>query len=307
MKNYLEQRSFMFEKQEAEVRQKARVVVMMGSKMEQGVSTKKGQEGQKTHWQFPWIVYRPRNEQGKTIGAGRPDDLASGFSRLRALEAYYHQHQVSRPDKDFLVLVTGGWEYDEQKKKTASRAKEAQRLLTRKHGLPEKAVDLAQSESSSTLGNVESVLGYLETHRKRLGDVQELEILTNEWHSLRSWLMFQKGIYEKETGGQLKIKEVDFKKVKEILDQEIATDPEIMRRQIKERHAQVQNLLQPYFDGLKPQLKNVTVEEVLEKEDGARQRYAGMLIKHPLLRERMKLEHQGIIDLLRGRYEKLQS
>ncbi len=264
---------------------KTRVVVMPGDQIERSY------EGAAPT--FPLI-----HERNLNIGSPLPVAVGGGWGRMRAIEAIYDQfNEENDPERRILVLTTGGKE-----KNGESRAEAAAKQLTTKYGLSSETVKPIGG-GGNTMANAEDTADYILGHRSELGDVDKIELVTEDFQMLRAWLMFSKAIHEKATGQKLDISLEDVNKIKLTLEESLKdADSRIGRER-------VMALLQPYFADCPVSVTPVLVEDMLiaKAEDGkpifkGGEKYAEKIRDNEWVIKTRALENKGVVDLLEGRY-----
>jgi hypothetical protein len=258
--------------------QSRRTLVMLGARMRRALPS--------GAWSFP--LFTPDN-----VGGG---EVSGGASRMRAVQAEYRQHLASLPEFKMRVLVTGGIERD-----GSSRAAEAALQLVNRYGLPSDVVETLSS-GSSTLGNAMATAELLLTQIEQVA-ATTVELVTNEYHMLRSWLMFSVAMRKTSGLDNLSLPEAEIIRIESMLHHGVS--PEDQRRLVlpdATREA-VMEQLRPWFAALPIRFEPRVVEDVLARCDGAPpRRYAELLRADPRVRARLSHEYRGVIDLLRGTY-----
>lgn len=214
---------------------------------------------------------------------------------MRTLEALYTDFQKEHHDTTGIkFLITGGKEQSGE-----SRAQKAAEVLESKYHIPHDALAVIGA-GGNTLGNVTDVLDYISTHKDTLGDVKEIEIVTQDYHCTRAWLMFAVGVYEKSTGKNFSIPESKIQEVKSILDRSLEESNSAAARQ------EIMNIITPYIAESKYTVKPISVEDTLREShpSPAAPRYADMIENNRWVGETRKLEAKGVIDFLSGNYGK---
>ena len=149
-----------------------------------------GKEGLVFPLTLPEIQRPHESVVGRTSG---------GFARMRAVQGEYRKLPLKG---EMIVLVTGG-----QEKGIGSRADEAANALVSRYGLlPETVVSIGGR--GSTLGNAAATVEYISLHKDQLGDIDTVEIVTNDYHMLRAWIMFSSGALE-AMGKKLEVSKED--------------------------------------------------------------------------------------------------
>lgn len=272
--------------EEKEGIQKMRLMVMLGARMQ----NPNGLEG----WQFPLFV-----PNQTSTGTSLPGEVSGGFARMTAVETELRNR---KDDKKTMVLVTGG------KEKTGeSRADEAARQLVDRYGLSSDTV-ASFGGAGSTLGNVGATMEYIQEHAEQLGKVHEIEIVTNDYHMLRAWIIFSSGILKYVSDNDLDVSPEDKAEIERLLDEGMPKDDTWKPENIETTREAVMKILAPYFSDSPISIQPVVVEEVLGSSVGddaeAKKRYARMLRNNEWVRKTLEFEYKGIKDLLAGRYKK---
>lgn len=260
--------------------EKKRLVVMLGARMYPGESG----------LIFPLTIPESKKPHESTVGR-----TSGGFARMRAVQSEYRK--ASRKG-DLTVLVTGG-----QEPGVGSRADEAAKTLVSRYGLsPENVVSIGGR--GSTLGNASATVEFIKTHPDTLGEIRDIEIVTNDYHMLRAWIMFSQGVLE-STGGKLEVSQEDREKIHEHLDSGLAGEWNAHRT--KETRDTVVRILEPYFAKSDIKVVPVVAEEVFDDagHEGniAQGKYATLLRNNAAMPEVLRSEYKGVMDLLEGRYK----
>jgi DUF218 domain len=205
-------------------------------------------------------------------------------------------------DPDALTfLVTGGSEIVNGE--VYSRAEECRRMLVSRYGLPPRQV-VSIGGRGSTIGNASATFEYLSAHRDELGDVTKIEIITNDYHMLRSWILFSRGMLE--VTKRFGVTEQDKTRVALILDQSLIERPSAPER-VRETRERVMSILRPYFEESRVWVTPIVVEEALERDgatvgDVAKIRYARQLRNHKAVQSSIPFEYSGIKKILAEDY-----
>lgn len=225
-------------------------------------------------------------------------EVVGGRGRLWAAQAMYQQFlhdSQSAHTRDFRILVTGGLE----KAYGLSRSREATRQLTEEYNIPpEKVQPIGQG--GSTLLNAQDTLQYLKTHQAELGKINEVEIVTQDFHMLRAWLMFTAGVYQHFSGEKL---------VQAITLEDKEKISQILQQSLREEHAtagreQVMQIVQKYLEKIPIRVVPRVVEEVLaELNFPGAQEYAQSLSSSSYVQAARQSEAQGVVDFLNEKYE----
>lgn len=219
---------------------------------------------------------------------GRPPAVSGGRSRLAAIEALYHEHKTQGAPQDFVVLTTGGKELD-----GTSRAQAAFDRLVQ-----DKIPAIPIGTEGSTHGNARDVIRYLETHAQQFQGLREVEIVTNDYHMLRAWLIFVMEFYHHFMGQPLHIPEDTITEIDQILrdSEHDATD--------QNGREQVMRLVAPYLTELPIQIIPQVVEDILPRYPKTKvgARYARLLRANSWVQKTRAKERAGVLKLLRGTY-----
>jgi hypothetical protein len=255
-----------------------RTLVMLGTRM--------CKTSRSTNWAFP--LFTPDEAGG--------GEVSGGASRMRAVQAEYCRHCASHPELSMRVLVTGGVERD-----GSSRAEEAAHQLVLRYGPPGNVVETLSS-GSSTLGNATATAELLLARAEQV-EARTVELVTNDYHMLRSWLMFSSVMGKSSGLGDLSLSETDLARIEALLctaasDEHTSTtiSPAATRDAVIDQ-------LGPWFAALPIRFEPLVVEDVLARCEGAPpRRYAELLRADPRVRARLPHEYRGVMDLLRGTY-----
>ena len=230
----------------------------------------------------------------------RPDEsvvkrTSGGFARMRTVQGEYKKAAWKG---DMVALITGGEESG-----IGSRADEAAKNLVSRYGLPAESV-VSIGGQGNTLGNAAATVEYISSHHEELGDVDTVEIVTNDYHMLRAWVLFSMGML-KAAGGTFAVSKEDQERVAEYLDAGLLGDWNA--RRIKDTRETVMRILESYFTVSKVKIEPVVAEEMFElagrEGNRAKGKYAALLRNNAALQEVLRSEYTGIKQLLDGTYE----
>lgn len=264
-----------------------RIVVYLGARMHE--TNASDLDGNKK-WAFPLFTENQAN-----TGTPLPGEVSGGFSRQEAIRKLHHKAQEA--DERMLVLVTGGNE-----RTGVVRDDIAASRLVHEENLPEEAV-IPIDGAGSTRGNALAALRYLEEHKESLHGVSELEIVTNDFHMLRSWIMFSSVFLEHATGDQLTVSREDQERIFEILEKGTPKEHEQFDPvNVRTTREEVMEILKKYFERSSVRIIPKVVEEVLEEGNEAEARYARMLRNNEWAVKTLVYEYQGVRQLLLGTY-----
>lgn len=263
-----------------------RLVVMLGAR----TVNPKGLE----HWQFPFFVPNQTN-----VGTSLPGEVSGGFSRMRAIQSE-HERTAKGP-RSMRVLVTGGRE-----KSGHSRADEAAKQLISRYGLPETSV--VTLRAGSTMGNADAAVEYIKEHGTELQGITDIEVVTNDYHMLRAWIMFSERLLKLTSNKDLEVSSEDKVKIRSILEEGLPGEQgdDWSAERVKKTRDEVMAILSPYFSESGLRVVPLVVEEVLDtagETDRARAKYAQLLRNNKWVKETLAFEYKGIKDLLDGAYK----
>ena len=271
--------------------QKTRIIVMLGARLAAG-----SMDGGHSPI-FPLV-----NESTKE---GMPKEVAGGDSRMRAIQELYEEYVNENGEaaaKNFRVFTTGGTEEltdpETGEVTKLSRAGEADRKLSEKYGLPDEIVETLPS-GGSTLGNAKVLAEWVKEHQEEVGDIEEIEIVTNEFHIARAWLMFQMALYKNEKEKDVVFTPEDIEKIESLLDTTLSDTENGDKAEL----AELQEIMGKYFTGLSLRITPDIVEDILERRGAGGQKYAELIRNNPDVERSRGLERNGIKDLIHGRYQ----
>ncbi|MEI9967020.1 MAG: ElyC/SanA/YdcF family protein [Candidatus Moraniibacteriota bacterium] len=271
-----------------ELRQKTRIVVMLGARLSQ-----KG-EGNEFSPRFPLVLDAKK--------AGMPKEVVGGDSRMRAIEQLYHEFEEGkRSGERFHVFTTGGIEEiargENEEPLRLSRATEAERKLEQKYGLPEETVE-SLSSGGSTVGNAAAVARWAEAHQTEREPIRAIEIVTNEFHMSRAWLMFSLAMYKNQMGEDFHFPEGTVEEIETLLDKTLE-DPEGDREELEE----LRKIIGPFLENIRLRIQPQVVEDILKRRGPAGEKYAELIEQNRYVQETRAFERQGIKDLIHGKYQ----
>jgi hypothetical protein len=239
-------------------------------------------------WRFPLFL-----EDAIDPVDDLPGEVSGGSSRMRAIQAIYEQ-SLALENYELLVLVTGGTERD-----GSSRADEAVRQLVSRYGLPGNAV-VSIRGAGSTIGNAKATVEYIGHNPHVRGAETPIEIVTNDYHMLRAWIIFSKEIQEGMRRLRLSISPNELKCIRQILINGFPKRGEWFPSRIRKDREQVMSLLRPHFSGA-VNIAPLVVEEILEDRSlcpQSAQRYARRLRNSVWVRRTLHVEYERIMKLL---------
>lgn len=273
---------------ENQEKQKTRIVVMLGARFFQK------EHGNEYPPRFPLILESKKEGMSK--------EVVGGDVRMRAIEQLYKEFENEQEEgESFRVFTTGGTEeipLESGETLKFSRAEMAEDKLERKYGIPDELVETLPS-GGSTLGNAAKLAEWVKEHREEIGSVGEIEIVTNEFHMARAWLMFSLAVYKNETGKDLVFSEEEIQAIEKVLDE---TLPDVENGDINELE-KIQELLKPHLDGLSLAIKPQIAEDILKRRGAGGEKYGELIRHNEHLQETRGFERQGIKDLVNGKYQ----
>ena len=278
------------ENQSEQLRQKTRVVVMLGARFFQ-----KG-KGNEFPPRFP-LVLESKKE-------GMPKEVVGGDVRMRAIEQLYEEFQGSEENQStrLRIFTTGGTEEidipETGETLKISRAEQAENKLEVKYGLPTDIVETLPS-GGSTIGNAKALAEWLENNKEEIGQIEEVEIITNEFHISRAWLMFAMAIYKNETGRDLVLTENEREEIHSVVDETLLDKEFGDKREL----ATLQAVLSPYVDSLPLRVKPLIAEDILARRGPSGIKYGELIRHNEYVQETRGFERQGIKDLIDGKYQ----
>ncbi len=272
------------------LRQKTRIIVMLGARFFQ-----KG-EGNEFPPRFPLVLESKKQ--------GMPKEVVGGDVRMRAIEQLYEEFQSSEENQDtrLRIFTTGGTEEidipETGETLKISRAKQAENKLEVKYGLPRDIVETLPS-GGSTIGNAKALAEWLENNKEEVGQIDEIEIITNEFHISRAWLMFAMALYKNETGQDLTLTEDERREIHTVLDETLLDEEFGDKREL----ATVQAILGSYVGGLTLRVKPLIAEDILARRGPSGIKYGELIRDNEYVQETRGFERQGIKDLIDGKYQ----
>ncbi|MGC9605260.1 MAG: YdcF family protein [Minisyncoccia bacterium] len=255
----------------------------------------------------------PRNERGEITfplvagtrtnsNASMEEEVSGGWARMGGLRILKQQFTSNVHPSDLIVFVTGGQEPGAD----ASRAENMARALVETFGFdPAKVIPIRGK--GSTQGNAESIIRYMVEKKYMKKTPLVLNLVTNDYHMLRAWLLFAFAFYEHHNGTSLVLPAEDIetirtilKKATEKLAEKKKCDPDAFR----EVRDHVLSIVRPHLLGeLAVQLEPCVVEDIFQHTHRhLLERYAEWLREHPKVLETTKYEYKGVMDLLEGKY-----
>ena len=257
-----------------------RLLVLLGARM-----VKRGRLGR---WQFPLFLEEPHR-----FFEWLPGEVSGGSSRMRGVQAVYETSDHGAR-QNFLVLVTGGTECD-----GSSRSDEAARQLVWRYGLPERCV-VSIRGAGSTIGNAAATAEHIKYNSHLLVGNNAIEIVTNDYHMLRAWIIFSKKMREMAGRPELTISAAEQRHIGQILADGLAEKFGWSPSRVRADRKQVMEVLRPHFFGTLS-IEPLVVEEILEHQSpcpSSGQRYARRLRNSTWVMRTIRLEYDRIIKLL---------
>jgi len=176
---------------------------------------------QRKQWTFPTIINR---YAGKLV-----------MGKARALAA--REIQKKAP----FLLIAGGSDTNPETGKIESRSFQLAKLITDQYGVSkEKVIPIGAAGADNTLGNVENLIAYLESHPDIL-KLKKIAVLSPRFQKERARLMFEKNPYFNKCGIELEwlvvedILEKCDPRYKKWIDAVYATPEAEINRQIEAR------------------------------------------------------------------------
>jgi len=275
--------------------QRNRIIVMLGARLFQ-----KGM-GNGFPPRFPLV-----NESAKE---GMPKEVSGGDSRMRAIQQLYKEFLEGKKNgngaENFHVFTTGGEEKIKLEESDEvlflSRANEAKKKLITKYGLPKEVMTESVSSSGSTIGNAAAISNWIKNHHdvNMVNDVKEIEIVTNEFHMTRAWIMFSMAFYKNEFGKDLEIPQEDLSMIENILDETLDNEDNGDKTELFE----IQKIFEKYLKNITVHVKPVIVEDVLARKGSEGREYAKKIKENEFVKQTRLNERNGIKDLIHGRYK----
>ncbi len=233
---------------------------------------------------------------------GMAKEVVGGDSRMRALQQLYEEYlkENRSSEQNFKIFTTGGIEKIQTDFEVLelSRAEEAKKKLSEKYGLPEEIVQALPS-SGSTLGNAAALAKWINQHLETIGDVHDIEIITNEFHITRAWVMFATAFYKNEYGRNLELDPEDVRSIEAILDSTLADT----KNGDKNALHQIQEIYEKYLKNLSIKVNPLIVEDILARRGESGEKYAERIRGNKFVLATREMERNGIKDLIHGRYQ----
>ena len=275
--------------------QKNRIVVMLGARLfQEGM-------GNGLPPRFPLV--------NESVKEGMPKEVSGGDSRMRAIQQLYEEFLEKKENgssaENFHVFTTGGEEKiklgESEEVLFLSRANEARKKLIAKYDLPKEIMAEAVSSSGSTIGNAAAVSHWIKNHHdiNIANDVKEVEIVTNEFHMMRAWIMFSMAFYKNEFGKDIEISQEDILAIEKILDETLSDENNGDKTELTE----IQKIFEKYLKDVAIHVKPVIAEEVVARKGLAGLEYAEKIKENEFVKQARSSERNGIKDLIHGRYK----
>ncbi len=272
--------------------QKTEIVVMLGARLFQ-----KG-EGNKYPPRFPLI-----NESAKE---GMSKEVSGGDSRMRAIQQLYKEFSENRNNpsypQEMHIFTTGGEEsikLDSGEILKLSRAEEARKKLKKKYGVSDVVLEGSLPSGGSTLGNAAAIAEWVKEHSDAISEVHDIEIVTNEFHIARAWIMFMMAFYKNEYKHDIQISPEDIQEIENILERTLANEEDGDKKELED----IQKIFEKYTKDLPIKVKPLIVEDILARKSESGREYARQIKNNELVKESRTKERDGIKDLLHGRYK----
>jgi len=228
---------------------------------------------------------------------GRYKLMVGGDSRLYAAEIL--AREVPRDtSRDWRIVIAGGPLKNAEGIERSQAETIAEKLKETKHAIPEEKIE-ALTSFADTRGNMETFLRYLDEKHDQLGEVNEVLIVTEEYHIPRTVLMLLAEIYRRNHGEDLHLpQEIIEREVQPVLEEFLKGADEL--RTVE----RLRNIVEPYVGILPFRITPKSSALVLQEASEKGARYASMLRKQPYLATLRQGEVNGIIALLSGRYRR---
>ncbi len=263
-----------------------------------GARTPKNDKGEVT---FPLFTTTRTNTNKSTEG-----EVSGGWARMGGLRILRQQLLQDIHPSNMLVLVTGGKEPNVEH----SRAENLSHALVTNYGFNEDQVISITSPKATTQGNAESIIEYLAAHKLTDQTPLVMNLVTNDFHMLRAWLLFAMVFYKHTHGTDFVLPSEDVEEIRNILTKALedisshkTQNPDLFR----DVRDHVLSVVRPHLVGKLPvQLECCVVEDIFQhSHQPLMQKYSEWLRGHPKVLETTRHEYQGILDLLEGKYRQL--
>lgn len=250
---------------------------------------------------FPLVATTRTNSDTSIQG-----EVSGGWVRMTGLRILRQQLLQDIRPSDMLVFVTGGKEPDVER----SRAENMSKALVEHYGFNAAQVIPVTGEKATTQGNAESIIRYLSEERFTNSTPLVIHLVTNDYHMLRAWLLFAMAFYKHNHHADFALPSNDIETIRAILTKALDTlaphtvcDPDSFR----EVRDHVLSIVRPHLIGRLPvQLECCVVEDIFQhSHQPLMQKYSEWLREHPKVLETTRLEYQGILDLLEGKYRQI--
>jgi hypothetical protein len=245
-------------------------------------------------WHFPLFL------EGDNASGLRAGEVSGGGSRMRAVQTEYVRFRDAGKGASFTVLVTGGRERD-----GSSRSDEETRQLVERYGLPSQAVVSIRGEGS-TLGNAAATVRYM-CSPNAVSRGNTIEVVTNDYHMLRAWIIFSRGMLLATTGARLVVHSDVLECIRHTLTEGLPTNETWSQDRVRTDRESVIALLRPCFSKAKIEVVPLVVEEALERASYKReatQRYASLLRNNRWVKETLRHEYMRVMELFDGKPER---
>lgn len=241
-------------------------------------------------WRFPLFL----REEGTSTNL-LPGEVSGGASRMRAVQVEYERFRSENRNQKWLVLVTGG-----EERGGGSRSDEAAKQLVIRYGLPQSAIVSIRGHGS-TIGNAAAAANYLRLNSSLAQRIRHIEIVTNDYHMLRAWIIFSRDMFLSTVGHQPMVSQTAIVSISNILQSGLPHDDLWIPSQIGRDRQRIIELLRPSFGMSSINVVPLVVEDVLESARcacGAPRRYASRLRESIWVRRTLPSEYKRIVELL---------
>lgn len=235
---------------------------------------------------------------------GKPQEIVGGDSRLAAAAEFYRERYADS-ERLPLFLSLGSYETlpnPDGSIRRVSRPESMCDKLVGFYGVPRICAEAYHSDPS-TYGNADAFFEWADEFPEKMVGIREVNVLTNEFHITRTFVMFAHALYARtHDGTDLAdvMPEGTKRHIEAILSETLADEDAGDAREL----AAVRQMYEPFLEDAPIRIVPLVVEDILTQSgDSELMEWADRIRNDHLVRKVRKHERSGIVAYLRGKYE----
>jgi len=194
---------------------------------------------------------------------GRPQEIVGGDSRLAAVAELFRERYADS-ERPPLFLSLGNYEAlpnPDGSIRRVSRPESMRDKLVGFYGVPAACTEAYHSEPS-TYGNADAFFEWTDEFSEKMVGIRGVNVLTNEFHITRTFVMFAHALYSRMHGGAdlaSVMPEATKRDVESVLAETLADEDAGDAREL----ASVRDLYAPFLEGAPLRIVPLVVEDIL--------------------------------------------